>query len=89
MRVQFIKTQLVKEIQPTVSEFETLDGRVKIVIPKNCQTDKMFRLKNKGIYDRTGVRGDLLVTIKPALPKEVNEEEIKQLQELKTQPNFN
>lgn len=84
LNIPFIDMVLGKE-----SEFETLDGRVKIVIPKNCQTDKIFRLKNKGIYDRTGIRGDLLVTIKPKLPKEVNEEEIKHLQELKTHPNFN
>jgi molecular chaperone DnaJ len=83
-----LDTPFIDMILGKESEFDTLDGRVKITIPKNCQTDKTFRLRHKGMYDESGIRGDLLVTIKPTLPKEVNEEEIKQLEELKTHDNF-
>ena len=84
-----LHTPFIDMILGKESEFDTLDGRVKITIPKNCQTDKTFRLRNKGMYDESGVRGDLLITVKPILPKEISEEEIKQLQELKTHANFN
>jgi molecular chaperone DnaJ len=80
IEVPVIDMMLGKEI-----EFDTLDGQVKITIPKCCQTDKTFRLRGKGMIDDNNFRGDLLVTIKPKIPETITEEQENLLKEL----NFN
>lgn len=73
----------------TTLEFETLDGKVKIPIPKLCDPTKTFRLKNKGMVDdETGVSGDLYVTLNPVVPKQLSEEEEAKLSELRNSNNF-
>jgi molecular chaperone DnaJ len=72
------------------SEFDTLDGAVKIKIPKLSEMNKTFRLKGKGFIDgSTGIIGDLYVTLNPTVPKELSEVEEIKIKELKTYPNFN
>ncbi|HTN32391.1 MAG TPA: molecular chaperone DnaJ [Marinobacter sp.] len=45
-------------------EVPTLDGRVKLKIPAETQTGKLFRLRNKGVSPvRGGVAGDLLCRV--------------------------
>ena len=45
-------------------EVPTLDGRVKLKIPPETQTGKLFRLRNKGVTPvRGGVTGDLLCRV--------------------------
>ncbi|MBT4580822.1 MAG: molecular chaperone DnaJ, partial [Gammaproteobacteria bacterium] len=45
-------------------EVPTLDGRVKLKIPAETQTGKMFRLRNKGVTPiRGGGNGDLLCRV--------------------------
>ncbi|TNE78400.1 MAG: molecular chaperone DnaJ, partial [Gammaproteobacteria bacterium] len=42
----------------------TLDGRVKLKIPAETQTGKLFRLRNKGVAPvRGGAAGDLLCRV--------------------------
>lgn len=70
-------------------EFETLDGKIKIKIPKLSEMNKTFRLKNKGFTDvSTGISGDMYVTLNPILPKELSNVEEDKLRQLKTLPNF-
>lgn len=70
-------------------EFETLDGKIKIKIPKLSEMNKTFRLKNKGFTDNTiNVSGDMYVTLNPVLPKELSSLEEDKLRELKMLPNF-
>lgn len=70
-------------------EFETLDGKVRIKIPRLSEMNKTFRLKNKGLVDGSiGTSGDMLVTLNPILPKELNDVEEYKLRQLKTLPNF-
>lgn len=73
----------------TESEFDTLNGKVKIQIPKLSEMNKTFRLKSKGFVDgATGIAGDLYVTINPTLPKELTDIEEVKIKELKEMPNF-
>ena len=45
-------------------EVPTLDGRVKLKIPAETQTGKLFRLRNKGVSPvRGGPAGDLLCRV--------------------------
>ena len=45
-------------------EVPTLDGRVKLKIPEETQTGKLFRLRGKGVAPvRGGAAGDLLCRV--------------------------
>lgn len=73
----------------TESEFETLEGNVKIKIPKLSEMNKTFRLKGKGFIDGpTGITGDLYVTLNPVIPKELSDLEEEKIKELRDCPNF-
>jgi molecular chaperone DnaJ len=70
-------------------EFETLDGKVKIKIPRLSQMNKTFRLRGKGFVDNTtNISGDMYVTLNPILPKDLSSVEEDKLRQLKSLPNF-
>jgi len=74
----------------TDKEFETLNGKVKIKIPKLSEMNKVFRLKGMGLMDeQTNIVGDLYITLNPQTPTELTELEERKLKELKFLPNFN
>lgn len=62
-------------------EIPSLTGSIKIKIPKETQTNKIFRIKNKGIKNlRSNSYGDLFCKIIIETPIELNDEQIKLLQ---------
>lgn len=64
-------------------EVPTLDGRVKLKIPAETQTGKLFRMRGKGVTSaRTGHHGDLLCRVVVETPVRLNERQKKLLQEL-------
>ncbi len=70
-------------------EFNTIDSKVKIKIPKLSEMNKTFRLKGKGFFDsQTNLTGDMYVTLNPVLPKNLNSMEEDKLRQLKNLPNF-
>lgn len=59
MPISFVDAALGGEL-----EVPTLDGRVKLKIPAETQTGKLFRLRNKGVASlRGGSSGDLLCRV--------------------------
>jgi len=46
----------------------TADGPVMLTIPKGTTSGKVLRLKDRGFTDKTGKRGDQLVTVQIDLP---------------------
>ena len=66
-------------------EVPTLDGRVKLKIPPETQTDRVFRLRGKGVASvRGGGPGDLLCLVVLETPVNLNAEQkelLRQLQE--------
>ena len=57
-------------------EVPTLDGRVRLRIPAETQTDKLFRLKGKGVTPvRGGSPGDLLCKVVVETPVNLSEEQ--------------
>ncbi|NBM82160.1 MULTISPECIES: molecular chaperone DnaJ [unclassified Proteus (in: enterobacteria)] len=63
-------------------EVPTLDGRVKLKIPAETQTGKMFRMKGKGVKSvRSHGVGDLMCRVVVETPVKLNEKQ-KQLMEL-------
>ena len=66
-------------------EVPTLDGRVKLKIPPETQTGKVFRLRGKGVTQvRGGGIGDLLCKVVVETPVKLTDEQKKLLEQLKT-----
>lgn len=64
-------------------EVPTLDGRVKLKIPSETQTGKLFRMRGKGVKSvRSGGHGDLLCRVVVETPVKLNEKQKRLLQEL-------
>jgi molecular chaperone DnaJ len=66
-------------------EVPTLDGRVKLKIPPETQTDKVFRIKGKGVKPvRGGGRGDLLCRISVETPVNLSSQQKELLRQFET-----
>lgn len=64
-------------------EIDTLDGKIKIVIPEGVQSGQMIRLKGHGItHLRGGVRGDLYVEVIVVTPTRLSRKQRELLREL-------
>jgi len=76
--ISFVMAALGGEI-----EVPTLDGRVKLKIPAETQTGKLFRMRGKGVKSvRGGAQGDLLCRVVVETPVSLNEKQKKLLREL-------
>ena len=65
-------------------EIESLDGKIKLVIPEGTESGQLIRLRGKGSYQvGKSSRGDLYVKVKIKIPKKVNRELKKKLTDLK------
>ena len=65
-------------------EVPTLDGRVKLKVPSETQTGKLFRLRGRGVPAlRGGPTGDLLCRVMVETPVRLSEEQKDILRELK------
>ena len=65
-------------------EVPTLDGRVKLKIPRETQTGKLFRLREKGVTPvRGGSRGDLMCRVVIETPIHLTERQRALMTELK------
>ncbi|MFN5513312.1 MAG: DnaJ C-terminal domain-containing protein, partial [Cyanobacteriota bacterium] len=70
-------------------EVPTLDGLVKMTVPKGVKPGQRLRLAQKGYPDGRGQRGDQLVEIQIALPPEPTEAELAQYQALRQLETYN
>lgn len=65
-------------------EVPTLDGRVKLKVPPETQTGKLFRMRGKGVVPvRGGTAGDLLCRVILETPVNLSKKQKDVLQELK------
>ncbi len=70
-------------------EVPTIDGLVKMTVPRGVKAGQRLRLANKGYPDASGSRGDQLVEIQIALPPEPSEEETQLYQKIREIEQFN
>ncbi|CCQ69744.1 MAG: J domain-containing protein [Crocosphaera sp.] len=70
-------------------EVPTIDGLVKMTVPKGVRPGQRLRLANKGYPDSSGKRGDQLVEIQIAIPSEISEEERALYQQIREKEQFN
>jgi curved DNA-binding protein len=66
----------------------TLEGRVNIKIPPGTQTGQKLRVRGRGLPDREGVRGDLIVTTRIVAPDRVSDVERKLWEQLAADSTF-
>lgn len=52
----------------------TLDGAVNLKVPENSSGGRTMRLKGKGLPNKSGGRGDLLIALRVTLPENADEE---------------
>ncbi|MEI4259821.1 MAG: molecular chaperone DnaJ [Candidatus Dasytiphilus stammeri] len=70
-------------------EVPTLGGRIKIKVPAETQTGKLFRMRGKGVKSlRGGFTGDLLCKIVVETPVNLNERQKEILRELENNINY-
>ena len=64
-------------------EAPTIDGVVKVTVPKGSNTGTQLRLKNKGVKsgDKGGKRGDQFIRLQVVLPKKPDQDFVKFLEE--------
>lgn len=64
-------------------EVPTLDGKVKLKIPAETQTGKLFRMRSKGVTStRSGYAGDLICRVVIETPVNLNKEQKELLEKL-------
>jgi len=68
---------------------ETIDGKVNLTIPKGAQNGKQLRVKGKGLTNKNGKAGDIIVTLDVHLPDELSEKEEKLIKSLAKTSQFN
>lgn len=56
---------------------DTPHGRIALTIPPMTEGDRVFRLKERGLEDKNGARGDLLISVRIILPKNAEQDLIK------------
>jgi curved DNA-binding protein len=66
-----------------------LDGRVNIKIPAGTQGGQKLRVRGRGLPERGGGRGDLLVVTRIAVPAKVSDAERKLWEQLARESRFN
>ncbi len=59
----------------------TFDGAVTVRVPPGTPSGRTFRVRGKGVSAKSGVSGDLLVTVEVLVPKDLPEEARKALAE--------
>jgi len=71
------------------AELPTLDGRLKVKVPQGSSTGRVIRLRGKGWPKKGGGRGDLLIQVEVAVPKELSREERALFEQLGAASSFN
>ncbi|MEY2428416.1 MAG: curved DNA-binding protein [Verrucomicrobiota bacterium] len=67
----------------------TLNGPVNIRIPPGTQSGQKLRVRGRGLPERTGTGGDLIVVARVEVPNQVSDSERKLWEQLAKESNFN
>ncbi len=64
-------------------DIETLDGKIELKVPAGTTHNEILRVRQKGVPDARGRRGDLLIVTKVDMPKKLSKSAQKLVEELK------
>ena len=67
----------------------TLGGHVSIKVPPGTQNGQKMRVRGRGLPQRGGANGDLIVETRVEVPKKVTESERKLWEQLASESKFN
>jgi curved DNA-binding protein len=67
----------------------TLDGRVNIKIPPGTQNGQKLRVRGRGLPQRAGANGDLIVVARVEVPQNISDAERKLWEQLSKESKFN
>ena len=67
----------------------TLDGRVNIKIPPGTQNGQKLRVRGRGLPQRAGANGDLMVVARVEVPQKISDGERKLWEQLARESKFN
>ena len=67
----------------------TLEAPVNIKIPAGTQSGQKLRVRNRGLIQRAGAHGDLLVVVRIMVPAKLNAAEKKLWEQLAQESRFN
>ena len=67
----------------------TLDGRVNIKIPPGTQNGQKLRVRGRGLPQRAGANGDLMVVARVEVPQKISDAERKLWEQLAKESKFN
>lgn len=88
-RFQRDRDNIIVEVPVTVAEaalgakieVPTIDGTAQVKLPSGTSSGQKLRLKSKGVYHRSGGRGDQYVKIQIVIPKKLDSRSKKLIQE--------
>jgi len=80
--VRTLEVKLTDAILGAKYDIETLDGNVKVKIPKGINTGTLLRVKGQGVKVNAFQRGDILLQVKITIPDSLTKEQKKLIEEL-------
>ena len=81
--VMNLKVKLTDAILGAEYPIETLDGQIKLTIPKGVSSGEVLRIRNKGVPIDVKHRGDLLIKVEVKNPAKLSRKAEKLLEELR------
>lgn len=69
--------------------FNSIDGEVKVYVPRGIQSGEKLRIPGKGYIDKDGNRGDLVAEVKIVVPRLLDENEYEIYEKMKEVSSFN
>ncbi len=78
-----LTVKLSDAILGTERTIKTLDGSINVKIPEHVSFGEVLRVRNQGVPDERGKRGDLLIRIIIELPKKLSKETRKLMEDLR------
>ncbi len=81
--VMEINLKLTTALLGATIDLETLDGKIELKIPAGTTHNEILRVRQKGVPDARGRRGDLLIVTKVEMPKKLSKNAQRIVEELK------
>lgn len=81
--VMELKLKLTTALLGSTFDIDTLDGKIELKITAGATHNEILRIKQKGVPDSRGRRGDLLIVTKVEMPKKLSKSAQKIVEELR------
>lgn len=80
-----LQLKLTTALLGATLDLETLDGKIELKIPAGTTHNEILRVRQKGVPNERGHRGDLLIVTKVEMPKKLSKDAQRLVEELKKQ----